>query len=144
MNLYESVFIARQDLSSKQVEELVEKFSKIVADFKGNVLKTEFSGLRPLAYPIQKNRKGHYVIMYIQAPGTFVTELERTMKLREEILRFITLELESVPEGSSPLLKQARLSSEGDNNHGSPRTGDDRTHHHSRSSHESRQTAQEG
>ena len=142
MNLYESVFIARQDLSPKQVEELVERFSKVVADFKGKVIKTEFSGLRPLAYPIQKNRKGHYVIMYIQAPGTLVTELERTMKLREDILRFITLELESVPEGSSSLLKQARMSSEGDHGH-APRTGDDRPHH-ARPADDSRPAAQEG
>lgn len=112
MNLYENVFIARQDLSPKQVDELVEKFSTQIKEAKGKVSKTEYSGLRPLAYPINKSRKGHYVIMHFEAPGTLISELERTMKLREDVLRFFTTDVESVPEGPSPLLKQSRAIAE--------------------------------
>ncbi len=126
MNLYENVFIARQDLSPKQVEELVERFSKIITDVKGKIAKTEYSGLRPLAYPINKSRKGHYVIMHFHAPGSILIELERVMNLREDILRFFTTEATKVPEGASPLLKQSRTL--GENQHPSGSDSAPRTH----------------
>lgn len=139
MNLYENVFIARQDLSPKQVEELVERFSKVITDVEGKVVKTEYSGLRPLAYPIKKSRKGHYVIMHFQAPGSLITELERVMKLREDILRFFTTEVAAVPEGASPLLKQSRILAE--NQHPS---ADASPHDAPRSTHAARPAPTEG
>jgi len=100
MTLYESVFIARQDISSSQVDSLADSFEKIIQDGGGQVPKREYWGLRSLAYKIKKNRKGHYVLFNIDAPSEAMLEYERIMKLNEDILRYMTLrvdELETEP-----------------------------------------------
>lgn len=113
MRCYENIFIARQDLAPSQVEALTETFSKIVKDNGGKVTKSEYCGLRPLAYPIEKNRKGHYVLLNIEAPNTLIVELERNMRIREDIIRYLTIQVEAHDEGPSPLLKQSRNFVEG-------------------------------
>lgn len=100
MALYEHVFLARQDLSQSQVDQLAEQATKIVEDNGGQVTKTETWGLRTLAYKIQKNRKAHYVMLNIDGPGPVVEELERLTRVNEDVLRFLTIrvdELESEP-----------------------------------------------
>jgi small subunit ribosomal protein S6 len=106
MALYETVFIARQDVSAKQVEDIAKAFGKIVNDNGGDVKKTESWGLRTLAYKIKKNRKGHYTLMHLDAPHKAVLELERNMRLNEDVLRFMTVSIEKIPEGPSVILKQ--------------------------------------
>ncbi len=107
MSLYETVFIARQDVSTKQVEDFAKAFGKIVNDNGGEVKRTESWGLRTLAYKIKKNRKGHYTLMHIKAPHKAVLEMERNMRLNEDILRFMTVSIEKFPEGPSAILKHS-------------------------------------
>lgn len=110
MAFYETVFIARQDLSATQVEALATSMTDILTQGQGEVTKTEFCGLRNLAYSIKKNRKGHYVLFNIDAPPAAVKEMERQMLLHEDVLRFLTLKVEELDSNPSPLMqsKQTR------------------------------------
>ena len=105
MAFYETVFIARQELSAAQVETLAATLTDILSQGQGEVTKTEFCGLRTLAYSIKKNRKGHYVLFNIEAPAPAVKEMERQMRLNEDILRFLTLKVETLDAEPSPLMQ---------------------------------------
>ena len=98
MRLYESVLIARQDISTAQVETLVDEFSKIIENGGGSIKKREYWGLRSLAYRIKKNRKGHYVMLNLEADSATLNEYERIMGLNEDILRFMPIRIEEVDE----------------------------------------------
>ena len=101
MRLYESVIIARQDVSTTQVETLIDEFSAIIEKAGGSIHKKEFWGLRGLAYRIKKNRKGHYVMLNIETDAETLNEFERIMGLNEDVLRFMTIAIEEVdPEPS--------------------------------------------
>ena len=104
MALYESVIIGRQDLTPNQFEELTDEFIKIVESFKGVIKKRESWGLRNLAYKINKNRKGHYILLIIESSSDAIVEYERLMRLNEDIIRFLTIRISSVDEKSSPLM----------------------------------------
>ena len=104
MALYESVIIGRQDLTPNQFEELIDEFIKIIESFKGVIKKRENWGLRNLAYKINKNRKGHYVLLNIDSSSDAITEYERLMRLNEDIIRFLTIGINSVDEKPSPLM----------------------------------------
>ena len=114
MALYESVILGRQDLTPSQFEELVDGFIKIIESFKGVIKKRENWGLRNLAYKINKNRKGHYVLLNIDSSSDAIIEYERLMRLNEDIIRFLTIRISSVDEKSSPLMnnKSDRYKSE--------------------------------
>jgi small subunit ribosomal protein S6 len=101
MAYYESVFIARQDISSSNVEELAGQLRQLVQDNGGQVTKTEQWGLKNLAYRIRKNRKGHYVMFNLDAPPAAVHELERTMRYNEDIIRYLTVRVEKLDENPS-------------------------------------------
>src|SRR6201992_4097984 len=105
MPLYENVFIARQDISGTQVDALADSFTQLVADQGGEVKKREYWGLRNLAYRMNKNRKGHYVLLNIDAPAPAVAELERTMRINEDVLRYLTLRVDEHEEGQSPIMQ---------------------------------------
>ena len=98
MPLYETVFIARQDMTPAQVDELTTSLSKIITDGEGKIEKTDNWGLRSLAYRIKKNRKGYYVLMNIDAPAPAVLEMERVIRLNEDVLRHMTVRVESFDE----------------------------------------------
>jgi small subunit ribosomal protein S6 len=106
MKLYETVFIVRQDATPNQVETLAQDYTKIIRDNGGDVAKTEFCGLRSLAYPIKKNAKGHYVLMNIKAASDIVKEVERQMKLNENVLRYLTIKVDAHDPNPSPLMQQ--------------------------------------
>lgn len=106
MPLYESIFIARQDVPATQVETLAAQFADIVRNTGGQVLKTEQWGLRTLAYRINKNKKGHYVLFNLDAPPAAVAEMERNMKISEDILRFMTVRVEALEEGPSAIMRK--------------------------------------
>ena len=114
MALYESVIIGRQDLTPNQFEELIDEFIKIIESYKGVIKKRENWGLRNLAYKINKNRKGHYVLLNIDSSSEAIVEYERLMRLNEDIIRFLTIGISSVDEKSSPLMnnKSDRYKSE--------------------------------
>ena len=104
MALYESVIIGRQDLTSSQFEVLIEKFITVIESFKGKIKKKENWGLRNLAYKINKNRKGHYILLNIDAKSEAILEYERLMRLDEDIIRFLTIKINSIDENPSPLM----------------------------------------
>lgn len=107
MPLYETVIIARQDLATAQVDELNQQLQNTVKEQGGSTAKVESWGLRNLAYKIEKNRKGHYVLFNFDAPAAAMHELERTMRLNEDVLRYLTIKLDAFEEGQSAILRQA-------------------------------------
>jgi small subunit ribosomal protein S6 len=104
MPLYENVFIARQDISGTQVDALADQFTQLITEHGGEVKKRENWGLRNLAYRMSKNRKGHYVLFNIDAPSPAVAELERTMRINEDVLRYLTIRVDELEEGPSPVM----------------------------------------
>ena len=105
MRLYESVFIARQDVTTAQVEAMADEFSEIITSAGGSIKKREFWGLRSLAYRIKKNRKGHYVMFNLETGPEALREYERIMGLNEDVLRFLNLNIEEVEEGPSIMMQ---------------------------------------
>ncbi|WP_068312387.1 30S ribosomal protein S6 [Polycladidibacter hongkongensis] len=106
MALYEHVVLARQDISTQQVEALVEQFKTVLEENGGKVSKIEPWGLRTLTYRINKNRKAHYVLINIDAPAAAVAEMERQMRLNEDILRFMTIRVEELDENPSAMMQK--------------------------------------
>ena len=105
MRLYESVIIARQDVSTTQVEAMIEEFSAIIEKAGGSIQKKEFWGLRGLAYRIKKNRKGHYVMLNMETDSETLNEFERIMGLNEDVLRFMTIAIEEVDQEPSVMMQ---------------------------------------
>ena len=105
MRLYESVFIARQDISSAQVETMADEFAEIITSAGGSIKKREYWGLRNLAYRIKKNRKGHYVMFTMETGPEALREFERVMGLNEDVLRFLNLNIEEVEDGPSIMMQ---------------------------------------
>jgi len=106
MPLYEHVFLARQDLATTQVDGLSEAFTKIIEDNQGKVTKTEYWGLRNLAYRIAKNRKAHYVLLNVEAPAPAVAELERQAGLNEDVIRFQTIRVDALETEPSAMMRK--------------------------------------
>ena len=107
MRLYESVFIARQDITTAQVETMADEFSEIITSAGGSIKKREYWGLRALAYRIKKNRKGHYVMLNMETGPEALREYERLMGLNEDVLRFLNIRIEEV-EDSPSIMMQAK------------------------------------
>jgi small subunit ribosomal protein S6 len=106
MALYENVFIARQDVPATQVETLTNQFAELITAQGGTVQKKEYWGLRSLTFRIKKNRKGHYTLMNIDAPPAAVKELERTMSINEDIIRYLTVRVDALEEGPSAVMQR--------------------------------------
>ena len=131
MRLYESVFIARQDVSVAQVEALTDELSKIITKGGGKILKHEYWGLKSLAYRIKKNRKGHYTMFNMEASSETMAEYGRLINLNEDVLRVLTIRIDEVdPEPS--IMMQAKsgqtedgLEDDDDDNYASDDAGDD-------------------
>jgi len=107
MPLYESTFIARQDLSRQDVAKLAETFAGIITSSGGKIVKTEYWGLRNLSYRIKKNRKGHYTMLAIDAPFSAVQEMQRQIGINEEVIRCLTVRVEAITEGPSPMMQRS-------------------------------------
>ena len=106
MALYEHVFLARQDVSAQQVDALVEQYKGVIESLGGKVGRIENWGLKSLTYRINKNRKAHYVLMDIDAPAAAVHEVERQMRINEDILRYMTIAVEKHEEGASAMMQK--------------------------------------
>lgn len=104
MAFYESVFIARQDISAAQAETIAKQFEDIIKKTEGTQVRTEMWGLRTLAYRVKKNRKGHYVMFQFEGTGATVTELERNYKINEDIIRFMTIKIDAMDTEPSVIL----------------------------------------
>lgn len=107
MALYEHVFLARQDVSQQQVDTLVEQYTGLISEMGGSVAKTEYWGMKSLAFRIKKNRKAHYTLMNIDAPSAALSEMERQMGLNEDVLRFMTIRLDEFEEGPSAMMRKS-------------------------------------
>ena len=106
MPFYEHIYLARQDVSAQQVEELTATMTKTLEDNGGKVTKNEYWGLKSLPYRIRKNRKAHYSLLNIDAPATAVAEMERQMSINEDILRHMTLRVDELEEGLSVMMQK--------------------------------------
>ena len=101
MPLYEHVMIARQALSNTQAEALIEHFGTILADNGGKLLENEYWGVKTMAYKINKNRKGHYALLRTDAPAPAIQEMERLMRLNEDVMRVLTIKVDAHEDGPS-------------------------------------------
>jgi small subunit ribosomal protein S6 len=101
MALYEHVFISRQDLSNAQAEGLIEHFGTVLADNGGKVVASEYWGVKTMAYKINKNRKGHYAMLRTDAPTAAVQEMERLMRLHDDVMRVLTIKVDAHEDGPS-------------------------------------------
>ena len=106
MPLYESVFIARNDVTQAQVDAVADQVAGILTEQGGEVKKREYWGLRGLAYRIKKNRKGHYMLLGIDASPAAMQEVERQLGLNEDVLRVLTLRIEAIDEAPSAILSR--------------------------------------
>ena len=106
MALYEHIFLARQDVSTQQVEALVDQFKQIITQAGGSVPKVEPWGLKSLTYRIRKNRKAHFTLMNIDAPAAAIAEVERQERLNEDVIRFITVKVDELEEGPSAMMQK--------------------------------------
>ena len=106
MPLYEHVFLARQDVSQQQVDELIDQFKGVITEHGGSVEKTESWGLKSLQYRIKKNRKAHFTLLNVNAPAAAIHELERQQRIHEDILRYMTVRVEEHEEGPSAMLRR--------------------------------------
>ena len=107
MPLYEHVMIARQDLSNTQAEGLVEHFSTVLSDNGGKVVGSEYWGVKTMAYKINKNRKGHYAFLKTDAPAPAVQEMERLMRLHDDVMRVLTVKVDEHEEGPSVQMRKS-------------------------------------
>jgi small subunit ribosomal protein S6 len=106
MALYEHIYLARQDVSAQQVEELTNALTEVLTQGGGKVTKNEYWGLKSLSYRIKKNRKAHYSLLNIDAPAAAVAEMERQMRINEDILRFMTVRVDELEEGPSAMMQK--------------------------------------
>ena len=107
MPLYEHVFLARQDASTQQVEELTTQMTGIVEQAGGKVTKTENWGVRSLTYRMNKNRKAHFVLLNIDAPSAAVAEIERQERISEDVIRYLSVRVDEHEEGPSAMMRKA-------------------------------------
>ena len=105
MTIYETVFLARQELSAPQVKELTDHICKIITDHGGKILKTEDWGLRTLAYKINKAKKAHYVLIESETPAEAIHEMERQMRIHDDVMRYMTLKLKEPTTAPSPFAR---------------------------------------
>jgi small subunit ribosomal protein S6 len=118
MPLYEHVFLARQDASPQQVEELTAQMTGIVQQLGGKITKTENWGVRSLTYRINKNRKAHFVLLNIDAPSAAIAEIERQERISEDVLRYLSVRVEELEEGPSAMMRKADRDRERDDRGG--------------------------
>jgi small subunit ribosomal protein S6 len=106
MALYEHIFLARQDVSAQQVEEMTAQMTEVLTSGGGKVTKNEYWGVKTLSYRIRKNRKAHYSLLNIDAPHAAIAEMERQMRINEDILRFLTIRVDELEEGPSAMMQK--------------------------------------
>jgi small subunit ribosomal protein S6 len=107
MPLYEHVYLARQDLSQQQVEELTAQYKGVLEQMGGKVAKIEYWGVKSLTYRIRKNRKAHFTLMNVEAPPAALGEIERQERINEDVLRAMTVRVEELEAGPSAMMRKA-------------------------------------
>jgi small subunit ribosomal protein S6 len=107
MPLYEHVFLARQDVSAQQVEELTAQLTGVIEQLGGKVTKLEQWGVKSLSYRVRKNRKAHFTFMNVDAPSAALNEIERQERLNEDVLRYLTIRVDEHEEGPSAMMRKS-------------------------------------
>ncbi len=107
MPLYEHVFLARQDVSAQQVEELTAQLTGVIEQLGGKVTKLEQWGVKSLSYRVRKNRKAHFTFMNVDAPSAALSEIERQERLNEDVLRYLTIRVDEHEEGPSAMMRKS-------------------------------------
>jgi len=123
MPLYEHVYLARQDVSAQQVEDLTKQLTGVIEQMGGKVTKNEYWGVKSLNFRIRKNRKAHFTLMNVDAPAAALTEVERLQRINEDVLRYLTIRVEELEEGPSAMMRKAERDRERDER-GGGRFGD--------------------
>jgi small subunit ribosomal protein S6 len=106
MALYEHIFLARQDVTSQQVDTLIEQYKGVIEAAGGKIAKNEYWGIKSLAYRIKKNRKAHFTLLNIDAPSSALAEVERLMGINEDIIRFMTIRVEAHEDEPSAMMQK--------------------------------------
>jgi small subunit ribosomal protein S6 len=123
MPLYEHVYLARQDVSAQQVEELTAQFTAVIEGLGGKVTKSEYWGVKSLNFRIRKNRKAHFTLLNVDAPPAALTEVERQQRINEDVLRYLTVRVDELEEGPSAMMRKVERDRERDER-GGGRFGD--------------------
>jgi small subunit ribosomal protein S6 len=118
MPLYEHVFLARQDVSPQQVEELTAQYKGVIEQMGGKVPKTEYWGVKSLSFRMRKNRKAHFTLFNFDAPPAAIKEIERQQGINEDVLRFLTVRVDALEEGPSAMMRKADRDRERDEREG--------------------------
>ncbi len=118
MPLYEHVYLARQDASTQQVEELTAHLKSVVEGLGGTIAKTEYWGVKSLSYRLRKNRKAHFTLMNLNAPPAAINEIERLERLNEDVLRYLTIRVDEHEEGPSAMMRRAERDRDRDDRRG--------------------------
>jgi small subunit ribosomal protein S6 len=123
MALYEHVFLARQDVTAQQVETLTEQLKSIITSNGGSVAKSEYWGIKSLAYRVKKNRRAHFTLLNIDAPAAAIAEMERQMRINEDVIRLLTIRVDAHEEGPSAMLRKREDSDRDDRGERGERRG---------------------
>jgi len=107
MPLYEHVYLARQDVSAQQVEDLTKQLTGVIESLGGKVTKNEYWGVKTLNFRIKKNRKAHFTLLNVDAPPAALAEIERQERINEDVLRYLTVRVEELEEGPSAMMRKA-------------------------------------
>jgi small subunit ribosomal protein S6 len=126
MPLYEHVFLARQDVSAQQVEELTAQLTGVIEQLGGKVTKLEQWGVKSLSYRVRKNRKAHFTFMNVDAPSAALSEIERQERLNEDVLRYLTIRVDEHEEGPSAMMRKSDRDRDRDDRGGGFRDRGDR------------------
>ena len=118
MPLYEHVYMARQDASAQQVEELTAQLKGVIEGLGGSIKKTEYWGVKTLSYRLRKNRKAHFTQLDLDAPPAAINEIERLERLNEDVLRYLTIRVEEHEEGPSAMMRRAERDRDRDDRRG--------------------------
>jgi small subunit ribosomal protein S6 len=118
MSLYEHVYLARQDASAQQVEELTAHLKSVVEGMGGKIAKTEYWGVKSLSYRLRKNRKAHFTLLNLDAPAAAINEIERLERLNEDVLRYLTIRVDVHEEGPSAMMRRAERDRDRDDRRG--------------------------
>ena len=118
MSLYEHVYLARQDASAQQVEELTAHLKSVIEGLGGSIAKTEYWGVKTLSYRLRKNRKAHFTLLNIDGPSAAINEIERLERLNEDVLRYLTIRVEEHEEGPSAMMRRAERDRDRDDRRG--------------------------
>jgi small subunit ribosomal protein S6 len=114
MPLYEHVYLARQDVSAQQVEELTKQFTGVIEQMGGKVAKNEYWGVKSLNFRIRKNRKAHFTLLNVDAPPAALSEIERQERINEDVLRYLTIRVDELEEGPSAMMRKVERDRERD------------------------------